>query len=312
MSVDRQKHIDMTLGTVQLGIKYGAANVTGLPAEEEAVDIIRKSVEAGITSIDCARAYGLAERRVGIALKGLQNSLEVITKLDPLAELEPDASEETVRQAVDASVFRSCQELGLKCLNTLLLHRWVHRYLYDEIIWTRLLELKREGFIGRLGVSVYTPEEAIKALGDSDINHIQLPFNILDRRWKDAGIEDAVSQRTDVVIHARSALLQGILSAESAYWPHIEGLDTEKLIETMDNLVKVLSRQSRTDLCFAYVRSQPWVSSIVIGLETLAQLYDNIKLFEKPPLNKKECTIAEEYLKEVPVELLNPSMWNKK
>lgn len=45
---------ELALGTVQLGLPYGAANVTGMPTEEEAVAIVREAVAGGVRELDTA------------------------------------------------------------------------------------------------------------------------------------------------------------------------------------------------------------------------------------------------------------------
>ncbi len=167
-----------TLGTAQLGLpKYGRTNATGCPPEAEAIALIRAAAEGGVRFIDCARAYGLAEERVGKAVFGdrcsvdgapvpvatgftpgsedrsqgamdseqgtlspsaiihppstpeafpISPKLTVITKLSPLAWLPGDAAPETVRAAVEASVYQSCYNLRVRRLPVLMLHRWAH------------------------------------------------------------------------------------------------------------------------------------------------------------------------------------------
>ena len=62
------KQAQLVLGTAQLGLPYGIANKIGLPNERDAVALIRRAVDAGITSIDTARimARGSAYRQ-GVA-----------------------------------------------------------------------------------------------------------------------------------------------------------------------------------------------------------------------------------------------------
>lgn len=42
----------LALGTVQLGLPYGAANATGMPTEDEAVAMVTAAVAGGVTSLD--------------------------------------------------------------------------------------------------------------------------------------------------------------------------------------------------------------------------------------------------------------------
>jgi spore coat polysaccharide biosynthesis protein SpsF len=300
----------MTLGTVQLGLNYGVANKTGQPSAAEAKAIVRQAIAHGITTIDCARGYGEAEERLEGALKGgFAERVHVVTKLDPLPNLDDYSSEASLRAAVDASVFRSCRELGMPKLQTLLLHRWQHRGVADGVIWSRLLELRDMGIIERLGVSVQTPAESAEALADPEVKHIQLPYNLLDWRWKAQGIDRLAETRPDVIIHARSALLQGLLTDSLLSWPNVDRNTAQRLNAQLDRLVKKLGRESRADLCFAYVRSQAWIDSVVVGVERLDQLMENIQLFCKPPLSQEEVFFVESMQDKVPVKLLDPAKW---
>lgn len=307
--LNRKKYSELTLGTAQLGMEYGIANFIGKPSKNQAISIIRQAVIQGVTSIDTARSYGESEARIGESLAdGFAEQVEVITKLDSLETLELKDLK-TVQRAVDRSIMRSCQELRTNQLPTLLLHRWEHRFACQEAIWKRLLYLKKQDYIQKLGVSVYTPKEAIEALKDPEIKHIQLPFNILDWRWKAADIPQLAQQRSDVVIHARSVLLQGLLIADSATWARLKNFNATLWLGKLDMLVKELGVESRTELCFAYVRAQPWITSIVVGVDTVSQLDENIKLFQKPYLTIDECQQVEAKLEGATEELLNPAKW---
>ena len=303
---------ELTLGTAQLGLDYGIANNSGLPSVDEAVDMIRYAIDQGLTHIDCARAYGEAESRIGKALiSGYAERVNVITKLDPLLESYQFNSAQCLHKVVDASVFRSCRELRTGTIDTILLHRWKERYIQGGEIWQRLVDLKREGVIKTIGVSVQTPEEALQALAEPEVSHIQLPFNILDWRWKKKEVDQAILRRGDVVVHARSTLLQGLLANKSvdAILPNTPKELALELDRNLDILVYDLKRYNRTDLCFAYVRAQIWIDSLVVGTETMVQLKENITLFQNPPLTVDECATVEKILTGAPVELLDPSNW---
>lgn len=303
-------HSALTLGTVQLGMKYGIANRTGQPSQEEATNLIHQAVKFGVTGIDTARGYGESESRIGDALSGnYRGQVRITTKLDPLIDLKSDDPEILIRNAVDASIFRSCRELKIRQLPMVLLHRWVHRHDYREIIWRRLLELKAEGIIKGLGASVQNPAEGLAALEDPDVEQIQLPFNLLDWRWKAAGFDEAVLKRKEVIIHARSALLQGILISEAGIWPQAKNVDPILWVAKIEMLIKQLKRKNRQDLCLAYVRAQPWIDSVVVGMESLQQLDENLALFRNPPLTTDEVRLVEQTLSGAPEELLNPAQW---
>jgi len=304
-------HSELTLGTAQLGMKYGIVNLAGKPSRSQAVAIVREAIAHGVTAVDTARSYGDAEQVLGEALSGAwQSRVQVITKLDPLGSLPADAGEDQVRACVDESVKESCQALHTRQLATLLLHRWHHHHSWGGSVWRRLLELRDEGTIAALGVSVYEPVEALEALRDPDIRHLQIPMNVLDQRWKANGVKQALADRPDVVVHARSIFLQGILVHPAESWPILDNYDAAASVQQLQMLARRFGRESLADLCLAYVRSQSWIASVVVGCETLPQIEGNLRLFRLPKLTAEQCEELERTVPVAPEALLNPSKWN--
>jgi aryl-alcohol dehydrogenase-like predicted oxidoreductase/spore coat polysaccharide biosynthesis protein SpsF (cytidylyltransferase family) len=302
-------HSRLTLGTAQLGMEYGIVNDAGQPSPQRATQIVHAAVAHGVTTIDTARGYGTAEAVLGNALAGSWASrCEVITKLD-LSELPPDALASEVIARVDESVENSCKALRVSRLSVLLLHRWQDHYAWGGAGWEHLLKLQQDGKIGILGASLYEPREALQALRDPAIRHLQIPMNVLDWRWEAAGIGRAVAERPDVLVHARSALLQGLLTHPASRWPVIEDFSASGWPQILRQVANQLERESVTDLCLAYVRSLPWVTSVVVGCETIQQLEENLRLFRTRELTPEQCEEVRHNIPRAPENLLNPSKW---
>jgi spore coat polysaccharide biosynthesis protein SpsF len=304
-----QTSAELVLGTAQLGLVYGAANRIGQPNARDAELILHSAVSAGVKWIDTAAAYGSAEQRIGAALPG-SKGVRIVTKLAPLDEFDETSDAGDIRRAVRDSVRRSCTRLGTDRLEVLLLHRAHHLMMHSGAVWNAVKALRDEGVIYDLGVSVYSPQEALAALADRDVRHIQLPFNALDWRWRDSGVFEALAKRPGVTVHARSALLQGLLAnANEARWP--EGVDHAELDARLDSLTRELDRDSPADLCLAYVRAQPWIDGVVVGMESLRQLALNIALFKRSPLTADEIAAVDATLPRASERLLNPALWAK-
>jgi spore coat polysaccharide biosynthesis protein SpsF len=157
---------------------------------------------------------------------------------------------------------------------------------------------------------VQTVDEAAEALADREVKHVQLPINLLDRRWRRAGIDRMLAGRPDVVVHARSVLLQGLLAADTAdVWPRVAGYDAAAVVESVRALARELGRTGPLDLCLAYVRAQPWVHGALVGVATHAELMENVALFARPPLDAEECARVEAAFGDLPEALLNPALW---
>ena len=299
----------ITLGTAQLGLKYGIANKSGMPESKETMTLIHSAIEHGVNWVDTARAYGLSEQRVGEALSGgWLSRTRVVTKLDPLSDLPDDASVLCIENLVHKSLLTSQNSLGMKHLDVVLLHRWMHHDSHQGQIWEILNQQKTLGLIKELGASIYKPAEAIEALSDKDVTHLQIPFNLLDHRWQDTEFQNALSNRPDVRIHARSVFLQGLLISDPDIWPEWDDNAADR-VNLIDQLVGEFGRKNRADLCMAFVLSHDWVDSIVIGVETSQQLQDNMMTACESPLTSKERKKVIASLSDVPDRLLDPSQW---
>ena len=296
------------LGTAQLGMSYGRANAVGKPTADQAVAMVRAATEAGVRTFDTARAYGDSERMLGLARQALPNAeLDLITKLSPLGGLDEAATETTVRDRVRASIYRSLHELRVRALPVVLLHRAAQLDQNGGLIWDELKRMKTEGLINKLGASVQTPDELATALERTGVEHVQLPFNLLDGRWDKV----AAGAGPGVTIHVRSAYLQGLLvTADASMWPRVEGVDPGPMIREMDALVEQFGRESRQDLCLAFVRGASWVDGVVVGAETLDQLTENVRLFQRPPLSPDQQAVVRETFPDMPERLLNPALWS--
>jgi spore coat polysaccharide biosynthesis protein SpsF len=300
----------MALGTVQFGLPYGVANKNGQPELADIQTIIKRALDHGVNMFDTASAYGTSEQVLGQAIpKELRQDLFITTKLDPLSDIDENTPDTEIELRVEQSVLKSLLHLKLETLPVLMLHRWDHYEFKNGIIIKKLQELQKNGLIKKLGCSVQTPEEGLKAINALELTFIQMPFNIIDNRWKKSGFIDQVSKQADKHIQARSSLLQGLLTMNPDQWPvHKEcsGPIHQWLTDTM----KKYDRSSIIDLCYSYVAAQPWINSIVVGLETQEQLAENLELFHKTPLNEEQALEIDNNKLDVPQALLNPATWN--
>jgi aryl-alcohol dehydrogenase-like predicted oxidoreductase len=300
---------ELVIGSVQLGLPYGIANRSGKPERDVALRLVRQAADAGIGQFDTARAYGDAEERLGEALSG-RRAVQTITKLSPLAGIPQDADRAVVRAAVDASIEGSLKALRLTQLPCLLLHRAAHLTAFGGAVWERLIEHLEDGTVLSLGVSVQSPPEALQALTHGDVRHIQLPFNLLDWRWREAGVLAALAERPAVTVHARSVFLQGLLAAnDAALWPRIPGVDPRGILSWLHETAIAIGREGAADLALAFARGQSWIDGVVVGMETLDQLDANLRLATRPPLSAHACAEIEKTRPHVPASLLDPAQW---
>lgn len=302
----------LVIGGAQLGLAYGINNRTGKPSPSIARAIIEKAVDHGCNYIDTARIYGNSEEIIGKSLStGYNARVRIVTKLSDLASIDSNSSKKHIDSEVERSILQSCYALNKKKLDVLLLHRTNHLTDFQGAIWESLLEHYRKGLISSLGASVQSPNELIAALDKSEITFIQMPFNILDTRWCSA-IEKLkeIKKQREVVVHTRSALLQGILVSDNEHlWKKTGISNSREIIDWLKMTTASLKQPSITSLCITYVRSQEWIDGITVGMETIDQLNENLTLFSQPLFSGHTLNHINSSRPDVTHQALDPSNW---
>lgn len=295
------------LGTAQLGLAYGRTNAVGNLSDGAALDLLEAAYESGVREIDTARAYGVSEQRIGefVRAHGVRD-LRILTKLSPLQELESSAAEAEVATAVRGSLETSLDNLRLERLPVVMLHRPGHADAFGGAVLRELRRWQSEGAIERLGASVNVPSELERIVTHAEFDHVQLPYNLLDRRWP-APLIGALSGRT---VHVRSIFLQGLLAnPEAAAWPDVGAYEPAMLAGALQTAADRLGRRGVRDLAVAYARGRGWIDGCVVGLERREQLAENLRLFEEPPLTAAEIELVVDALPTVPRGLVEPWTW---
>ena len=189
----------LALGGVQFGIDYGIANTKGQVQIEEVQSILNYAKKNGVNILDTASGYGDSE---GVLGKVGVDNFQIITKTT------------SIKQGVNGVVrifYQSLKNLKQKKAYGLLIHDIgeIEHKQFDTLL-IELARLKQQGLVKKIGVSVYNNQQIDYVLDNFSIDLIQLPINILDQRL--INDESLVKlKKHNVEIHARSALLQGLL-----------------------------------------------------------------------------------------------------
>lgn len=302
----------MVLGTAQFGLVYGIANQAGQPDQVLVNDMVSTAVANGVQFVDTARSYGDSEYAVGKALSGgLASRVELVTKLTTLDDCPDDASQAIVTAFVERSVYQSCHALAASKIDVLMLHRAKHLTAWNGAVWDVLRRFKARGVVARLGVSVQNPEEALQALDFEDVEFLQIPYNILDYRWEMVIQKiSAIRHQRPLVIHARSALLQGLLcSNQNELWRRANCSYGSEIMGWLNAQADRYTGGNVVELCLRFVISQPWVNGVVVGVETKQQLITNLMILTKQPWDTQEIERIIKGRPQVAEMTLNPATW---
>jgi len=168
---------------------FGTMRLTGEgvwgepPDRQEAIAVLRRAVELGITLFDTDDSYGpeVAERLIAEALHPYPEDLVIATKAGfqrpgPGQWVE-DGRPEHLREACEGSLRR----LRLNRIDLYQLHRIDPKVPMEDQIGT-LLDLQREGKIRHIGLSEVTVAqiEAVRRL--ATVVSVQNRYNLTDRK----------------------------------------------------------------------------------------------------------------------------------
>ena len=293
----------LVLGTAQLGMDYGIANTTGQPVYNTVRSIVQEAWESGIYEFDTAQAYGQSEQILGQIFKnlGIADEVRVITKLAP----DVDHSD---RAALNTALEISLNNLGVESLYCLMLHREDMLDLWEKGLRENLMDIVDSGRVEYIGVSVYSPEKAVQALNADGISMVQLPTNVMDRRFEKASVFQ-LADDAEKIIYVRSIFLQGLLLMSPDDMPEYMRFATPAL-NSLTSLAQGAGL-SINELCIGYTKNAFPHARLVFGAETPAQVRENLKCWDVVWPDQMTQMIQTEF-KDVDQMILNPSLWPKR
>jgi aryl-alcohol dehydrogenase-like predicted oxidoreductase len=153
---------------------------------------------------------------------------------------------------------------------------------------------------------LYTPARAVQALESDLFDMIQVPANILDRRFADAGVFNLADGKGKQV-YIRSVFLQGLLLMK----PEDLLSNMELVKPTLYKIDKLCAqyKYTRQKIALLYIKGKYPQARIILGAETPTQLEQNVNIWKNnftPILKFNEF----ESLSIVDERILNPIFWS--
>lgn len=178
------------LPVVRLG--YGAMRITGdgiwgEPADpDEAIRVLRRTLELGVTLIDTADSYGpeVSERLIAEALHPYPDDLVIATKAGFArtgpGQWVPVGRPEYLRQQCELSLRR----LKVDAIDLFQLHR-IDPQVPAEEQFGLLADLEAEGKVRHVGLSEVSVDNIEAAQRIVDIATVQNRYNVVQRNYED-------------------------------------------------------------------------------------------------------------------------------
>ena len=287
--------VKIALGTAQFGLDYGISNTSGKVNKSRVIGILDEATKFGIDTLDTAIIYGNSENVLGDI--GVEN-FNIVTKLPPLPKNIFDLD-----TWVSEGIKSSFNNLNVNKIYGLMLHQSDDLLgNYGPKLYSMLCNLKENGLVSKIGVSIYNPSE-LDSLEDGgfELDIVQAPFNILDRRLEESGWLRKL-KLSGVEIHIRSVFLQGLLLLDKNNRNQYFSKWVNHFIE-YDRWIKQTD-QTSLSACLNFVNSYSDIDKIVVGVETTAQLKEIVS-----SINNNYKIPVPDNLKINDATLINPSNW---
>jgi 1-deoxyxylulose-5-phosphate synthase len=290
---------EIALGTVELGMDYGfrgSATHWQRPGQAEALALMRRAMEAGITLFDTARAYGDAEQVIGRALPELPAR--------PILASKVQIAPQTTEADFFASLHTSLRALGVDTIDILQIHNTPLPLLDRGEIFDWFETARHDGKIRCGGASFYEEPAARKALRTPVLAALQVPFNLLDQKWSGTLLPEAQSAGRGILV--RSAFLRGVLTGQvRTLDPRLDRLRDAALRAAV---LAGIAPDGLAELALRFCCSTPGVSSVILGMRSVAELEVNVAAADKGPLDPAVLSALRSVsLGDDP--LLNPGNW---
>jgi aryl-alcohol dehydrogenase-like predicted oxidoreductase len=154
--------------------------------DDEAVALIRRAIDLGITFLDTADIYGDSELKVGRAIKGRRADVVLATKFGFVQreigkEEALDGRPEYVRQACE----RSLRRLDVGEIDLYYLHRVDPQVPIEDTVGA-MADLVRQGKIRHIGLSEVSPATLRRAHAVHPIAAVQTEYSLFTRDPEDS------------------------------------------------------------------------------------------------------------------------------
>jgi aryl-alcohol dehydrogenase-like predicted oxidoreductase len=270
--------------------------------DEASKAALRRSLELGCNFFDTARAYGSgrSEALIGQVLAGWSGTAPFIaTKIPPKNDQWPARADYPLEAVFPVDHIRASTELSLAALGVSSLdlqqfHVWTDAWAGDERWQRAVSDLKSEGLVKAVGISVnrWEPANVLRALRTGLIDAVQVVYNIFDQAPEDELFP--LCQELGVAVIARvpfdEGSLTGTMTADDT-WP--KG-DWRNLYFTPENLRETLARVERVkadlpagmslpELALRFTLHHPAVTTVIPGMRTVRHVERNLKVADGNP-----------------------------
>ena len=325
------KNTDLRVSEVGFGLWTVSTGWWGNFTEGEALGLMRKALDLGITLFDAADTYGngLSEELIAKAFPKNRDEIVIATKIGydfvnhgetrgrGQREIPQDFSPEAIVRATDAALRR----LKTDRIDLLQLHNIRMEQVEDDAVWLALEQLKSEGKIRYYGVALGPAVgwlyEGVNCIRQREITSLQHIYNLLEqhpgRAMQDAATEANKDTMFLIRVTHSSGMLEGKYTPETVFPPNdhrnhrprswllngVKKIDRLRFLESTD--------RSLGQAALQWLLADERVASTLPNIYEEAQLIEFAKATDTPRLTSDELAqIQDLYAENFGVEREEP------
>jgi aryl-alcohol dehydrogenase-like predicted oxidoreductase len=273
---------------------WGMAGWTGSD-DEESLQSLHRAVELGCNFFDTAWAYGSghSEKLLGELVRAYPNQkLYTASKIPPKNFKWPSRRGYTLDacfppEHIRDYTHRSLDNLGLDSLDLMQFHVWEDAWANDER-WQRAVnDLKAEGLIHAIGVSVnrWEPWNALETLRTGQVDAVQVIYNIFDQAPEDQLFP--VCDELNIGVIARVPFDEGTLTGTltlASKWPEADWRSSYFVPENLKSSVAhgealrplIPPGMTMPEMALRFILSEPTVGTVIPGMRKSRHVEANI------------------------------------
>ena len=288
-------------------VGYGMWGMAGWTGSDDAqsLEAMQLAVELGCNFFDTAWGYGegRSERLLGTLVRGNPGAtIYTATKVPPKNRRWPSHRGDRLGDVFPADHVREYAErslvnLGLPHIDLLQFHVWEDAWAGDER-WQRAVDdLRREGLVRAIGVSVnrWEPSNVVNTLRTGLVDAVQVIYNIFDQSPEDELLP--LCRELDVGVIARvpfdEGSLTGTLTAESR-WPAGDWRNSyfvpENLGPTLERVAAIRplvpEGTSMAELALRFILANRDIGVVIPGMRKSAHVRANIGTSDAPAVSQ--------------------------
>lgn len=316
------KDTDLTVSEVGFGLWTISTGWWGNFTEGEAIALMHKAFDLGITLFDAADTYGngVSEELIAKAFPNQRDEIVIATKVGydfvhhgeargrGQREIPQDFSPEAIMCATDAALKR----LKTDRIDLLQLHNIRMEQVDDDAVWTALGKLKSAGKIRYYGIALGPAigwlYEGTNCIRERDVTSVQHIYNILEqhpgRAIQDAAMELGKDTMFLIRVTHSSGMLEGKYTAETTFPPTdhrshrprswlLNGVKKVEQLRFLENSERTLGQAA-----LQWLLADDRVASTLPNIYNEEQLVEFAKAPDCPPLTAGDMVKIEKLYSE--------------